>query len=295
MIIVKLQGGLGNQMFQYAAGKSLAQKHAVPLFIDTSFFETNSDSSEHFTARNFELNAFKLNYTLASKSMLDDVFRPGILKNIQRKFFSNQTWLYTEKGLGYDNGFEKIIPPVWIDGYWQSERYFKQYEPIIRTEFSFNTDELPQQLPLLDQIRSSNSVGVHFRRGDYISSKIINNHHGECSLSYYKKAIALLNEHFTDLKFFAFSDDTAWVKQNLSNNNLHIVEQHSLHDYPDWADMFLMSQCRHNIIANSTFSWWAAWLNSNPQKMIIAPKNWFRNPPDRFKLDDLLPTQWQRL
>lgn len=293
MIIVKLQGGLGNQMFQFAAGLALAKKHVADLYLDLSFFNDNK-SLQPITPRDFELDIFEL-----PAQALTVVQKKKILKN---KDFRLPFWklhkklsysIYSEPHYEYDPNIKNIKLPAYLDGYFQSYKYFSDYKPLIEHMFSFERKNFQNVVsPSLSQIINENSVCVHIRRADYINIKQTNAFHGVCSTEYYERSIEKIIKEVENPHFFFFSDDISWVKQIFSNLNVKKTFVNENFGSESWKDMYYMSKCKHQIIANSTFSWWGAWLNNNQQKIVIAPKKWFNvNLSDK----DLIPHDWVRL
>lgn len=294
MIIVKLIGGLGNQMFQYAAGRYLAHLHQTDLLIDTGYLEKDPDGA--YTKRKLELNVFNISLNIATKKEIDRFNIENTNKyfrTLQRKLpilFNN---LYaTESGTTYHKEFLSYPKNTYLDGFWQSEQYFKPIESVLINDFVLKDPLNKENKEWLKKIESSESVSLHIRRGDYISNPASQSHHGSVDKDYYLKAIEYIKEKHKNSEIFVFSDDLEWCEANLkTKETLHFVDanqkQH-LH-----LDMFLMSHCKHNIIANSSFSWWAAWLNRNEYKIVIAPLKWFNDP--RIKTYDLIPKEWIRL
>lgn len=291
MIVIRLFGGLGNQMFQYAFGLSLASKYKVILVLDRSEFSQSRDKN---TPRPYELNHFHI-----EEKFLDEVYsHPFKLAE------SEETYRFFRKCLSYlPNGFlqyfkenqyafnESFIECSGIgyfDGYWQSPKYFSKSGSIIRKAFQpkiINT----QSQSLIKQIeKTKNSVSLHVRRGDYVTNKHANKHHGVCSLNYYYEAIKLLEKESPELEFFLFSDDPEWVRENLKiEHKLTIVDFNG----PEFAylDMYMMSKCQYHIMANSSFSWWGAWLAGEQAKKVIAPKKWFQSS---VSASDLMVEGW---
>ncbi len=289
MIVVKLMGGLGNQMFQYAAGKALSCKYNIDVKVDTSFL--NTDTKGNYTTRKFELNIFNSNIKIATDEDLKYFNKTNISKFsrlLQRKFpslFRNLT--VVESGSNYHPEFNNYPKNTYLDGFWQSEKYFEKYKEQVKSDYSV-TQQIPDELNLtLNKIISTNSVSIHVRRGDFISLKSANDFHGTQSLNYYQLAIDIITKNNKNFNIFIFSDDIEWCKLNL---NFNFPIHFSQHNYNPYWDMFLMSNCKHNIIANSSFSWWAAWLNQNKEKIVIAPKNWFVDKT--INTNDLIPSQW---
>jgi len=267
MVIVKLYGGLGNQMFQHAAGAVLAEKLGTKLYHDLSWFDFVK-TKPHATQRSFELDQF------------------GIAPRTLSFFAKRQAAklpVYSQSGLGYDSGFTKISGSVILDGHWQSYRYFENSPDLIKKVFSFPTLENEE---LSEQITSKPSISLHIRRGDYASNTTINAIHGLLPKQYYEKGVAKLANELENPHLFLFSDDIAWVKQNFKFNHPSTF----IKSRRDIDDMHLMSLCRCNIIANSSFSWWAAWLNANSGKQVVAPKKWSIDP--NYKYPELIPKDW---
>jgi hypothetical protein len=195
-----------------------------------------------------------------------------------------------EKYFNYQSDVFDISDNIFIRGFWQSEKYFLEYRNTILQEFSFKSKLSEKNLATKKRIQSCTSVSIHVRRGDYISNPSANKVHGVLDENYYKRAIDKLD--IDGALFVFFSDDANWVKNHLApiilNSDNFIVVDHN-HASESYNDMRLMSLCKHNIIANSSFSWWGAWLNTNPNKIIIAPKNWFSIDKDT---NDLIPKSW---
>jgi hypothetical protein len=196
----------------------------------------------------------------------------------------------------FDERFNLISPPVLLDGYWQTEKYFKEYGDIIRNDFTLpELESTDDNLPILQKIRKEESVSVHVRRGDYVKYGTNNMFFGICDVEYYKNAIQYLIEKKSNLKFYFFSEDPVWIKENLLNNNIDGTVITGNYGKDSWKDMLLMSHCRHNILANSSFSWWSAWLNNSFDKIIITPKKWFKTDDLRYEPNDIVPESWIRL
>lgn len=288
MIISQLTGGLGNQMFQYAAARALSHKLDMPLKLDISLFKQKS-------IRAYELHNFKINETFATESDLS--FNSGIqakFNRIRLKLGFNKFgdfFFYKEKEpFVFDERFFDRKEKIYLEGYFQNEKYFLGIKDILKKEFSLNNDELEGEDNVLNEILKHNSVSVHVRRGDYVSDKNANSVHGICSLDYYKNAIQAINKTIHNPVFFIFSDEIEWAKQNLQIDNATYVQGN---DYKSHIDLFLMSRCKHNIIANSSFSWWAAWLNNNVNKQIIAPRRWLKTT--QYRDSEILIAEWTKI
>lgn len=293
MILTKLEGGLGNQMFQYAIASILAKKKNTSILIDTNFFN-QTEKSQAFTPRNFELSIFNNSYIQASESEIGHFQQLSFFDKIKKKLGFNYPKIYTEATFDFDEKALSVHLPVYLKGYFQSFKYLKGYENLIKNIFAFPIDKLDSvNEKLLLTIKQTNSISIHIRRGDYVNDKKTQGFHGNCSLEYYKEAIALLASKTNDISLFFFSDDTDWVKEQFDNLSYPKVFVANNTGENSWKDMCLMSFCRHNIIANSSFSWWAAWLNEHSDKIVVAPKKWFVDA--QINTNDLIPNEWIRL
>lgn len=289
MVITKLMGGLGNQMFQYATGYALSQHHQTELGVDISFL--NQETGGQYTKRDFELNVFNTAITTVSKEELH-TFLTTYYSRTNRFLNSSLPYVFKkhyflEKGHQYHPDIFKTSTNVFLSGFWQSENYFSKYREQLLNIFTFKSDYLKGIDNELKLISNSNSVSLHVRRGDYIENKNANSFHGVCSLDYYEQALLYLENLNSEMEVFIFSDDIEWCKQNLKlKHGHHYVDNNSV-----YKDFFLMKNCKHNIIANSSYSWWAAWLNTNPSKMVIAPKKWNNTTFE----NTIVPDNWIKL
>ena len=295
MIIVKLLGGLGNQMFQYAAARRLAEFHHTVLKLDVTELEDRV-YKENFTYRYYSLNVFNIKehiaqpHEIASYQKKHQGIIAKALNKVKQKLDTH--FIIREKHFHFDENFLHALDNSYIDGYWQSEKYFKPIEEIIRKEFTFQNEPEGKNNELSQLISDTCSVSIHVRRGDYVTNKVIRQFHGVCSIDYYKEAVAQIAQNLTNPHFFLFSDDTDWVKKNIIFNHPTIYVDHNK-AVKHYKDMHLMSLCKHNIIANSAFSWWGAWINTNKDKIVIAPKKWFNDAS--VNTQDLIPEQWIRM
>lgn len=280
LVIVKLKGGLGNQMFQYALGKHLSFKKNCPLRVDLIFMKQDK-------LKNYELD--KLNIPSNKKThFLEEVIYYMI--NIFQRVFPFYKYIRQKSRKFNSQILKDATPIIYLDGYWQSEKYFEGISEIIREQFKITTKINKKNEEMLKEIGESNSVAIHLRRRDYVSVPQIKEKLGACSMNYYKKGIKLVEKKIEDPKYFIFSDDIEWVKENFTLvENLVFVDINS-HE-KGYEDLRLMRNCKHFIIANSTFSWWAAWLSENEQKIIIAPRNWIQSQSD----GDIVPESWIRI
>lgn len=295
MIIVKLQGGLGNQMFQYAIGRRLALLHQVDLKLDLTEL-LDRTAKANFTFRDYELGVFQINSLIAEVEEVSLFNQNDIVSKIKRLFIPIK--LVLEKSLNFEPMIQYSGDQVYLNGYWQSEKYFESIRTVLLSDFTLRQSFLDKHTAdeqiktIKNHIETTPSVSVHFRRGDYITETITNSVHGTCTVDYYRNAINLILEKVESVHLFLFSDDPEWVLINQLFDDLPttVVTTSDKH-----LDMYLMSLCQHNIIANSSFSWWGAWLNRNQEKIVIAPKMWFRKDDLNQQTQDLIPQNWIRL
>lgn len=295
MIVIKMDGGLGNQMFQYALASILAKKTNTSVLLDMCFFDETEKRLGH-TPRNFELPVFNNFYTSATGVDILFFKQLSFFNKVKRELGFNYPKMYQEPSFSFDEKVLAIKTPVYIRGFFQSYKYFIGYENLIQKLFTFPFDTLDaDNKKTVLSIKKTNSIAIHVRRGDYVNDAKTQQYHGNCSLEYYFKAISLLNVASNDFTLFFFSDDSQWVKEQFKDlpHSKVFVDQNNGEN--SWKDMLLMSSCNHNIIANSSFSWWAAWLNTNPKKMVIAPKVWFTKSEEEMCTKDLTPPEWMRL
>lgn len=296
MFVVRLSGGLGNQLFQYAFGRAISLDNNCPLLIDIDYFDIQHERSINDGLFNckFELNKLTMQLRLWNNSMyrffpisfLDRVF-------LKVKKLLGFTALVYEHKYGFDeNIVSKIRRHTYFSGYWQSPIYFEKYRSILLEDFQFILPE-SRNILLEEKIKNVTSVSIHVRRGDYVNNKEANKIHGLCSEAYYKTAVDTLFSKYNAIDWFIFSDDIDWCKNHfLTLQNCTFIESNK---WPDYYDMYLMSLCKHNIIANSSFSWWGAWLNQNPNKTVIGPSRWFADSVLNTQIDGILPNTWIRI
>jgi len=297
MIISRLIGGLGNQMFQYAAACRLASRHRTNQKLDLTFFKNIQQGT---TTRRFELDKLNISAKIASKREIAEMkgeikskFHCSSLlhlKKLQKQAISPM--VFTEQFTYFNEEVLSLSDNVYLDGYWQSEKYFTDIENIIRMEFTVKRKPDSINMQKSQEIIKVNSVSLHIRRGDYVTDLETNQHHGTCSLAYYENAVNILADLTKDPHFFVFSDDPVWAKTNFKTDYPVTFIDHNSAD-KCYEDMRLMCLCRHHIIANSSFSWWGAWLSNNPDKIVIAPSRWFVDP-ERSTVD-LLPHTWIKI
>jgi hypothetical protein len=279
MIYTRLHGRLGNQMFQYAAARALAVRHGTQVALDT---RGALDRSEGVLTRVFDL-------PVADPVGLPPARHENPLRYAMWRAFGQRPKLRRETGLGYNPAFGAWPDDSYLHGYWQSETYFKDIDGTIRTDFSFPPFSSPQNAEMAAQIRDGVSIALHVRRGDYLTLGA----HVLCDQAYYETALSqVLDGLDGSPTVFVFSDDPEWAKTNLPLRCTKVVVDFNGPE-ADYEDMRLMSLCRHNIIGNSSFSWWAAWLNAFPQKRVAGPARWFGDP--KLSNPDILPSGWIRV
>lgn len=289
-IVIRYMGGLGNQMFQYAFRCNFEKRNKI-IKDDISFYENNPN------AMPFELkNSFpKIILEEAEKRDIDNFWvqkkNRSYIKKIKNKLFP-YTRIFQEekKELFYDPKILKV-QSAYITGYWQNYRYVQNVKELLNERFEFPRIENEKILKLIEFMTNNNSVSLHIRAGDYLLPQNIEIFGNICTLQYYKDAIRKITEQVKTPMFFVFSNDISWCKQNISLENVIWMDEISLPEHDDWVEMYLMSCCKHNIIANSSFSWWAAWLNRNPQKIVVAPKQWLKS----VEKEDMCPIEWIRI
>lgn len=287
MIIIRLIGGIGNQMFQYAAAKRLAVERKAELKLDVSAFD-------QYKLRQYRLNHFQINEAIIPPDELvafkSKLLRYRIPRAIEKLFpYYSRRNFYERTAFIFDENILRTPETVCLSGYFQNEAYFKPIEPLIRQNFTLKNPYSPSVEKLISQIQSQQSISIHIRRGDYVSNPETNRLHGLLPLTYYDNCVSQITAQIKTPHFFVFSDDIAWAQTNLKIDYpvTWVSAEESLEDYEELA---LMSVCKHHIIANSSFSWWGAWLCSNPDKIVFAPAKWTAD--SRFDYAALLPSGW---
>lgn len=296
MIVVRIIGGLGNQLFQYSFARALSIKFNKRLIIDTSLFNYYQSKEEQSELYKTSTRDYQLKYFNISSKLLNKYFQHIILQytkensgnsliNYAIENFLNFQVITPEKfSLSKINQTKNII----LDGYWQNQGIIEDYKNELMREIK-RKEALPSKYSeIIKEIISTNAVAVHIRRGDYIDNPIMKQKFVECKKDYYQSSMYLINNRIEDPNYFVFSDAIDWAKKNLSvADNVNFVEIDGI----AYEHLSLMSQCKHQIIANSTFSWWAAWLNPNSSKLVLYPKNWYY---DKALNDSVvrIPSDW---
>lgn len=291
MLIQKITWGLGNQMFQYAYVKAQSLRNKQDFRLDISGFE-------YYKLHKYCLEIFDIEKKYSSKNMIPFYEKlcsknkfidfwlsklKWILQKINKKHFLEEKFNFNPHLLTIQSGY--------IEGYFQTEKYFIDFKDEIKGDFKFTIPPSEKNKDIIDIINGTNSISIHIRRWDYISNVTTNSFHGTCHLDYYKKAIEVIQSKVTDPIFFVFSDDINWCKENIKIRHCYYIDWNNADS--NYEDMRLMSLCKHNIIANSSFSWRWAWLNNNKDKIVITPKKWFNNSEQKH--DDIVPYNWLKL
>lgn len=268
MIIVQLIGGLGNQLFQYAMARRISIINNEPIKLNIFPFQ-------QYKLHNYSLKHFNIVENYATIEEINALFAAG--RVVREPYFHFDPQILNAPG------------DIYLDGYWQTEKYFKDIEETIRTEFLIKTPAELINLTTANNIMDSNSISLHIRRVDYVTNPAANKIHGVCSMEYYRKAIIKMTSVIHEPHFYIFSDDIKWAQENV---NIDYPTTFVSQNGPDknYEDLRLMSLCKHHIIANSTFSWWGAWLSTNKNKIVIAPNRWF-NATDK-DTKDVIPENW---
>ena len=277
-------------MFQYAFGRYLSHRHKTPLLLDPVFYGSQ-------TMRSFDLDVFNIQAEMAGekqRALFELPPDPSFLAKLSfrlRRLFRNYPFVI-EKQFSFSPELLEVPASAYVEGYFQTEKYFSSIKALIKNDFTFRVPMDARNAAMHGRITGSDSVSVHIRRGDYVSNPYTNTIHGTCSIDYYRDAIAHIRSKVENPSFFIFSDDIEWAKQHLlPGEKAEFIDFNT--GEKSYEDLRLMSSCRHNIIANSSFSWWGAWLNGNENKIVIAPQKWFNDPSKDTR--DLIPETWLRI
>lgn len=291
-VIARIEGGLGNQLFQYAAARSLADRLGTGLALDLRSLAENGD-------RPFQLDLYRIRAEIASPDQLAGLpdwrsTRWGRMRSALSQAVPalSSYPVFWPRSFAYDPRFERITRPAYLVGYWQSERYFAWNRTRLLQDIQLR-EEIPSALASLqDSIHATQSVALHIRRGDYVSNTAAAQFHGLCDMAYYQRSVRTLKEVHPDIEVFVFSDEPDWARAHLQlPAPMHVVDANP----PDQGhiDMELMRQCRHHVIANSSFSWWGAWRCESAEQRVYAPGRWFADPG--VDTSDVIPSRWTRL
>jgi hypothetical protein len=287
--IIQIYGGLGNQMFQYALGRRLVTGFGARVRYDLSMYEVKSDR---------ELTLLKYRTFAPATSAMDRAtMRLSFGRTLQKfaspfRAFGDQIFwkVFEDPRKGIEPKVMDLKGRWYLRGYWQCPAYFEDLRPLLLEEFKPRDPPSKLDCDLIRKIADVNAVCLHVRRGDYVSHPVYSKQLRVQSADYFNTCLAELTERLDHLHVFVFSDDPAWVRENI-HGNAPITFMEKREGHSDFLDLHLMSHCRHFITSNSTFSWWAAWLSTNPDKIVIVPPAWGYDgsgPPT-----GLIPSDWQ--
>jgi hypothetical protein len=286
MIIIRLSGGLGNQMFQYAFGRIMSLKNHSLLILDISSYQQQKGEN---TNRSYQLNKFKYIDNPLLNNRIIMIFIYTFFKVVS---FCRFKMIVKEKNFySIDKEATNINHSAYFIGFWQSYKYITEFRDIIIKDFSFKNEFNTEIKQIANKITSSESVSVHIRRGDYAYNQKTKSFHGVLSDTYYQSSFNIIAQKLSNPTFYVFSDDIEWVKNNMVIPGKVIYVSKKTFDEID--EMYLMSICNHNIIANSSFSWWGAWLGTYKAKIVIAPDKWLIS--NTVEVKDLIPHNWIRI
>ena len=303
VVIAHLLGGLGNQMFQYAAARAVALRCNAPLILDASWL--SGETERHFdlrpfrirTERPFALWPFRINVGILKSDPPHSrwaVAFEHFAGRLNRRFGTHKRGapIFRERPFQYDCRVQSLRAPVYMYGYFQSGKYFADWTDIISDDFQISDPPRPEAQALLDHIKASDAICMHVRRGDYVTDPAVNAFHGLCSIDYYHRGLRDVANNLARPECFVFSDDPAWVRENLMLDvPTTIVNIHGPHEAHE--DLRLMAACHSYVIANSSMSWWGAWLGRRAGKRVVAPRQWFKASSRDAR--DLIPDDWVRL
>lgn len=296
MIVTRLMGGLGNQMFQWAAARALALRHGVEAKVDLSYLEHLHPTT---TPRPYELTCFAVEPPIATPDDLrwarsgEPHGLPARARDAVKTLLRPQRLrLLQQEGLGFDDRVLHAGPNVLLVGYWPSERYFGDAEGTIRADFRFTRPLVGADAEFAAEIAACDAVSVHVRRGDYVADARTNAFHGSLEPEWYVKAVDEIKRRVPGAVAFVFSDEPDWCRDHM---RLPVPTRVVDHDSPRRAadDLRLMTLCRHHVVANSSFSWWGAWLAGSGEGMVVAPRRWFQDPA--IDTAPITPSSWLRL
>ena len=289
MVISTITSGLGNQLFQYALGRQLAILNNTSLYFDTRFYQSeySRETNRSFRLSNFNINFRELSVReenlIRATKLLPGRSLPPLFRHLKEQYYHfDPDVLKARAGM------------LVLNGYWHSQKYFIEVEDVIRRELAFNNMPGPEFSSYKSDILSSDkAVSVHIRRGDYVSHPEFSKTFGFIGKQYYENACALIVKRIGSCRFFVFTDDKDWVEQNMQLPGDTLFVKNTGAD-ADLDDLHLMSLCKHHIVANSSYSWWGAWLGANRDKIVVCPENWFLNQPD-WNTKDLRPDSWIKI
>jgi hypothetical protein len=283
MIIVKILGGMGNQMFQYAMAKALALRTSQELRIDITSLKAHGERRYSFPEFSLTVGEARFN---DYKTLGLGLFSYPLVRLKKHPAY------YLENNFSFNPSLSLRKNSIYLDGYFQSEKYFVDYENQIRQDFNFKKNINSNEQKYLNEMSGYENISLHIRRGDYVTNTSNQTLLGSIPLNYYLDSVQFLISKLAKPKFFLFSDDPNWVKENLKikSSHVHVIGNVG---HESWRDMRLMQNCDHHIIANSSFSWWGAWLNNKKNKIVLTPDPWFKDRTINSK--DLIPESWIKI
>ncbi|MBR0385213.1 MAG: alpha-1,2-fucosyltransferase [Erysipelotrichaceae bacterium] len=289
MITAVIRGGLGNQLFQYASAYALSKKLRQQLTLDTSFYHSESK-------RAYRLDQLHLSNHFVTNGETDNLlircyknrYINGVIRRMQMNTLpiTNGIYLVDKAGRFTPSFFDVEAENIFMNGYFQSEEYFREYRGEILKQFTPSYEPEKEYLKLVTEIQNCESVSIHVRHGDF-SNRHKTGYHYVLNADYYIRAIDTIREHVAKPKFYFFSDDMDWVRKNLPSSEEFEFISLNTHN-GDIDELMLMSKCQHNITANSTFSWWGAWLNTNKRSVKITPDKQYGDPK-------MIPASWIKI
>ncbi|PZR27456.1 MAG: hypothetical protein DI535_10625 [Citrobacter freundii] len=288
MIITRLIGGLGNQMFQYAFGKAASLRLNVPLKIDLDYLHNLSSDHAEFVPRKYSLDIFNIPDQLASKeetALFTNRVNNAAVNSLLSKLLGKKRSYWLEPHYHFSDKAKNAPDNVLLEGYWQSSKYFNEAETELRKIFTFRQPVSAAAGPMLQDITQRNSVCVHVRRGDFL----INANHGFCGIPYYQQAERIISEKISDPAYYVFSDEIDWCRENMQFLPGATFVSTELAGHKDQDHLRLMAQCKHFIIPNSSFAWWAVWLSGRSNAVVVAPAKWYKPAPDAT---DIYQPEW---
>jgi hypothetical protein len=297
MIIVKLQGGLGNQMFQYALGRELQRRNGGRLALDLILLLDRFPRSD-VIFRNYDLDIFRIQPQLTLLSKLAQWLPVPLLYSCGSAALNRlRNQLGTQQYIMGPVPFRKEVLEargnIYLDGHWQSPKYFAGSEDVLRHEFAVKQPLSPAGKRVAVQMASVDSICVNVRRTDFVTLPASIKTHGFVGQEYYMRGIEQIAPLLKNPHIFVTSDDVGWCRENLHFDYPTTVLGHEYQGYKFGEYLTLMAQCKHFLIPNSSFAWWAVWLNRSDDKMVVCPKNWYRDP--KIDSSDLIPPQWTRI
>lgn len=296
MIVTRLAGGLGNQMFEYAAGLALARRHGTDLKLDLCEV-IDPKPRPGFVLREYDLPIFSITASIfppEERALFRG--RKPLWQRVARKICRQLVFSYSvvvEKHYHYDPRVARLPDNVYLEGYWQSWRYFDSVADDVRKEFTLRDEPGAAACAMAARIQDTNAVCLNVRRTDFVDNPLNSRVHGFCGLDYICAGVAAIAERVPAPHFFVFSDDMEWCRNNIDLEHPVTFVAHDCAGPKFGEYLDLMKRCRHFVIPNSTFGWWAAWLCQQPDPIVIVPKRWFKQ--DGFATRDLIPDRWMRI